>query len=268
MIIITFFRRFSGLGCAFALILIAGLLAGPLSNKETHYNNELLYLADQSAYADKYDCFDRKVESVNDQFGNRFLEAVVYADEGVDRYQLQGNYVLSGTVFLCEHIKLNMRGIRILIYGDGQLLWASSIIQNGSPSEDFNIALTGVKELEIRRIGSGNKLGIGNFSLQRVSDGQTPSAPGYTRLLDVPCDSTFRCRYTDHVQRDAFGNQYADTILYQYGTENFHDDFYLNGQFDTLSGTENVAGTKSWATSMPHSVQWLVGVPQVGLYIR
>lgn len=239
MIIITFFRRFAGLGCLFAAILIIALLKGAFA--ESNYTNEMLYLEEQTEYTDAFDSSTRKVGNVSDQYGNRYVEALVYKTEGIDRYQLRGEYaIFQGTVFVpANNNSQTKRASQILIYGDGKLLWTTSSLKRaGSPNEDFIIDVRGVEVLDIRHIGYGSVIGIGNFSLQREARNEVFSpVPGYTRLLDVPCNSTFRYRASDTLQRDQYGNEYKNTILYQWGRESDYDAFALNGQFSTLSGT-------------------------------
>lgn len=250
MIIITFIRRFAGLGCGFALILILALLKGAFYTPS--YMNEMLYLEEQTDYADAFDSTSRKVKNVNDQYGNRFVEALVYESEGTDRYQLRGEYVIfTGTVFVPENHYQTERASQVLIYGDGKLLWTtSSPMRAGSPNEDFAIDVRGVEVLDIRHIGYGSTIGIGNFSLSREmgNKGFSP-VPGYTRLLDIPCDSTFRYRFADTLQRDEYGNEYQNSILYQWGRECDYDAFSLNGQFATLSGTVFIPDDR---TAYPH----------------
>lgn len=240
MIIITFFRRFAGLGCLFAAILILALLKGAFTESTT-YTNEMLYLEEKTEYSDAFDSSTRKVGNVSDQYGKRYVEALVYKTEGIDRYQLRGEYaIFKGTVFVPANSNNQTKwASQILVYGDGKLLWTTSaLMRAGSPNQNFVIDVHGVEVLEIRHIGYGSTVGIGNFSLENEKGGYVLSpVPGYTRLLDVPSDSQFRCRYTDCVLRDQQGNEYRNTILYQFGLERFRDEFHLNGQYATLSGT-------------------------------
>ncbi len=114
-------------------------------------------LSDLTPYKeDNYDCFYYS-DSLVDNVGNEHSDAI-YILAGTcftncvakSYYYLDGAYTkMQGSVFLTEYGKNNEYVGRIEFFGDGRSLFSIEDITTGFLPRDFEIDLTGVKELAI-----------------------------------------------------------------------------------------------------------------------
>lgn len=128
-------------------------------------------LSEKSAYEEcapvdlttlNYYTYDHKLgyyDSVTDIFGNTYSNAFYgYSKGGQSQtYDLGKKYnVLTAKIIVPENCKGSSYSGKILIYGDGKLIYRKDNIKSTSRPIDINVDVSGVTDLKIEMYGEGN----------------------------------------------------------------------------------------------------------------
>ena len=242
----------SGIGSGIVFLIIIFIIGGLITlfggkKEPTVYENQFYTLHAESTFE------IREIKDCEDKFGNCYDEALYYQygykegyNASVDLYKLDGAYAtLSGTIFVPEDRtdhRLELSGLKVIIYGDGKRLYTSPQMQAESAPVPFLIDVTDVSELSIRYVGGANTwprpIGIGNITLGTDSSLLKDTVDMPDRLLDCELlESTFACRYPYVTYADHFGNTYNDCMEYTFGLREDCDVYKLDGKYERLTGT-------------------------------
>ena len=127
-----------------------GLAPVSLLNLDTFYSD----YGDDSVWSNK-----RTVQVMKDKLGNSYENCIEYQygeKDARDIYVINGEYAtFSGTIFVPDHRKSGnddwsyQDPFYFYIYGDGKLLWRSPKMLSTQYPVDFEVDISGVKELSI-----------------------------------------------------------------------------------------------------------------------
>lgn len=149
----------------------------PITTNETEKTEYKISEIDYMNSSQKSGCFI-PVNNQKDNVGNIYEYSVIqtnFADTYVDYEDFNEYYInqkynrFSGTIFLLEEKKTYSSKMKIVIYGDEQVLYSTSVTGGFLP-EDFDLDISNVVKLKISITGGnidgiGTCIGIGNALL-------------------------------------------------------------------------------------------------------